>query len=107
MSNKGLIDTAVCAAAFDEWYAAQRHQLSNEQVCRLIWTRGWEASSKSAESRIDQLLAAIAEHVTVRSEYFRKLEIAPEAMRQHGAPFLNHEDQWAEALDQLGDKCAG
>ena len=22
---------------FDEWYAGQKHQLSNEQVCRVIW----------------------------------------------------------------------
>ena len=22
---------------FDEWYATQKHQLSNEQVCRVIW----------------------------------------------------------------------
>lgn len=35
--------TAVSAdAAFDLWYAGQRHQLVNEQVCRLIWTRAWE-----------------------------------------------------------------
>ncbi|HCN89491.1 MAG TPA: hypothetical protein DIT28_09995 [Oxalobacteraceae bacterium] len=31
-------------AAFDAWYDMQRHQLSNEQVCRLIWTRGWNAA---------------------------------------------------------------
>ncbi|MBB5546630.1 hypothetical protein [Paraburkholderia fungorum] len=35
--------TAVTAdVAFDQWYAGQRHQLVNEQVCRLIWTRAWE-----------------------------------------------------------------
>lgn len=22
---------------FDEWYATQKHQLSNESVCRTIW----------------------------------------------------------------------
>ena len=22
---------------FDEWYTTQKHQLSNEQVCRVIW----------------------------------------------------------------------
>ena len=25
------------AMTFDEWYATQKHQLSNEQVCRVIW----------------------------------------------------------------------
>lgn len=29
-------------AAFDHWYAGQSHQLVNEPVCRLIWTRAWE-----------------------------------------------------------------
>ena len=24
---------------FDEWYSMQKHQLTNEQVCRLIWDR--------------------------------------------------------------------
>jgi hypothetical protein len=33
-----------CDAAFDAWYAMQMHQLSNEQVCKLIWTRGWQAA---------------------------------------------------------------
>lgn len=32
--------------SFDEWYARQRHQLTNEQVCRLIWTRGWGAAAR-------------------------------------------------------------
>ncbi len=27
--------------AFDRWYADQRHQLSNEVVCRVIWERAW------------------------------------------------------------------
>ena len=30
-----------CDAAFDEWYAGQRHQLANEELCRLIWREGW------------------------------------------------------------------
>ena len=32
-------------SSFDAWYAAQAHQLTNEQVCRLIWRRGWGAAA--------------------------------------------------------------
>ena len=35
-----------CDAAFDNWYAGQKHLLSNEDLCRLIWRRGWEHASK-------------------------------------------------------------
>lgn len=35
-----------CDDAFDEWYKFQRHQLNNEELCRLIWTRGWQAAEK-------------------------------------------------------------
>lgn len=34
-------------AAFDAWYAAQRHQLTNEQVCRLIWNRAWQTACEA------------------------------------------------------------
>ena len=44
-------DAAKCDAAFDRWYAAQRHQLTNEQVCRLIWTRGWNAAIDTAMAK--------------------------------------------------------
>lgn len=46
-------DAAKCDAAFDRWYAAQRHQLTNEQVCRLIWTRGWNAAIDTAMAKGD------------------------------------------------------
>jgi hypothetical protein len=36
-----------CYAAFDKWYEAQRHQLTNEQVCRLIWQRAWQAHERT------------------------------------------------------------
>ena len=35
-----------CDAAFDDWYSMQRHQLSNEDVCRVIWKSSWEAAQK-------------------------------------------------------------
>ena len=35
-----------CDEAFDNWYAAQRHQLTNESLCRLIWRRGWEGAER-------------------------------------------------------------
>lgn len=43
-----------CNAAFDEWYSAQRHQLTNEQVCRLIWARGWAAALAEATRQLEQ-----------------------------------------------------
>lgn len=51
--------------AFDLWYAGQRHQLSNEQVCRLIWMRGWGAcASLYGESyRREEARADTAERV--------------------------------------------
>ena len=33
-----------CDEAFDVWYAMQRHQLVNEELCRLIFRRGWEGA---------------------------------------------------------------
>jgi hypothetical protein len=33
---------------FDRWYATQAHQLSNEQVCRVIWRAGWNAGVAAA-----------------------------------------------------------
>lgn len=64
---------AQCDAAFDQWYAAQRHQLTNEQVCRLIWQRGWQGASANATSvawmkpdEITGLLAAAREDVPTR-----------------------------------------
>ena len=35
-----------CNAAFDQWYSAQRHQLANEELCRLIFRQGWESAEK-------------------------------------------------------------
>lgn len=39
-------DLKACSIAFDRWYAEQRHQLSNEQVCRVIWTASWNAAAR-------------------------------------------------------------
>ena len=36
---------------FDEWYSMQRHQLSNEQVCRMIWN----AAAKAERERCAKL----------------------------------------------------
>lgn len=36
-----------CNAEFDEWYKAQRHQLANEDLCRLIFRRGWESAQRA------------------------------------------------------------
>lgn len=38
-----------CQEAFDAWYAMQRHQLSNEQVCNVIWKAAWNARARQAE----------------------------------------------------------
>ena len=42
---------------FDEWYATQKHQLSNEQVCRVIWDAATkeerEECAKTCESFLD------------------------------------------------------
>ena len=37
-----------CEDAFRRWYAAQSHQLTNEQVCGLIWARAWQAALSRA-----------------------------------------------------------
>lgn len=36
-----------CDNEFDQWYSMQRHQLENEELCRLIFRRGWDAASKA------------------------------------------------------------
>jgi hypothetical protein len=38
-----MTDLKACNDAFDNWYTMQRHQLSNEQVCRVIWQAAWNA----------------------------------------------------------------
>lgn len=32
---------------FDEWYRTQKHQLSNEQVCRVIWNAATKEERES------------------------------------------------------------
>ncbi|WP_306393439.1 hypothetical protein [Telluria beijingensis] len=47
--------TLECDAAFERWYAAQRHQLTNEQVCHLIWQRAWEAASSARPADVKEV----------------------------------------------------
>ena len=43
---------------FDEWYATQKHQLANEQVCRVIWDAATTAERNRTDSAIDSLTRA-------------------------------------------------
>ena len=61
---------------FDEWYATQKHQLSNEQVCRVIWEAAAreenEACAKvceSFEAKADALNDSIEDSEEWRSDY--------------------------------------
>ena len=45
--------------SFDRWYAGQRHQLSNERVCRLIWRRAWGECANQLEAEVASLRAAL------------------------------------------------
>jgi hypothetical protein len=65
--------------AFDEWYAAQRHRLTNEQVCRLIWARGWGAAARQSgeayereQARADAAERRADEAETERDELARE-----------------------------------
>ena len=55
---------------FDEWYATQKHQLSNEQVCRVIWEAAAreenEACAKLCESHYNHEAKDCAEEIRER-----------------------------------------
>jgi hypothetical protein len=38
------------AMTFEQWYAGQRHQLTNEPVCRVIWEAATKAASEACAS---------------------------------------------------------
>lgn len=76
-----------CARAdetFEQWYATQSHQLSNEPVCRLIWRRAWAAAAgeygaayrreegraDKAEAEAGRLSEVHAENARLWSEIF-------------------------------------
>ena len=40
---------------FDEWYATQKHQLSNEQVCRVIWEAATRAENEACAKVAEQM----------------------------------------------------
>ena len=40
---------------FDEWYATQKHQLSNEPVCRVIWEAAAREENKNLREQVAHL----------------------------------------------------
>lgn len=43
---------------FDEWYSAQRHQLANKPVCRMIWDAAVKARDAMWEAEIESHVSA-------------------------------------------------
>ncbi len=43
--------------AFDEWYATQKHQLSNEQVCRVIWNAATKIEREACKTACRNIAA--------------------------------------------------
>lgn len=96
--------------AFDRWYTAQRHQLTNEQVCRLIWRRAWDAAAaqygaayRREETRADKAEAALDEAL----EAAEILDNLMDSVRKHGnysqeatLLFLSHARQCLNGLPQ-------
>ena len=60
---------------FDEWYAMQKHQLSNEQVCRVIW----EAAAREERETMEPVLSAL-ENIASTSSSTRIRRVANEAL---------------------------
>ena len=61
---------------FDEWYATQKHQLADEQVCRVIWEAAARAENEacakvceSLEAKADALNDSIEDSEELRSDY--------------------------------------
>ena len=62
---------------FDEWYAMQKHQLSNEQVCRVIW----EAAAREERETMEQVLSALGDIAgTSSSTRIRRVALGAMAM---------------------------
>ena len=62
---------------FDEWYATQKHQLSNEPVCRVIW----EAATQAERETMEQVLAALGDIAgTSSSTRIRRVALGARAM---------------------------
>ena len=62
---------------FDEWYATQKHQLSNEPVCRVIW----EAATQAERETMEQVLAALGDIAgTSSSTRIRRVALGAMAM---------------------------
>lgn len=40
---------------FDEWYATQKHQLANEQVCRMVWEAAAREENKNLREQVAHL----------------------------------------------------
>ena len=60
---------------FDEWYATQKHQLSNEQVCRVIW----EASAREENKNLREQVAHLSLYKPAR-----RTEQTPEPVKRIG-----------------------
>ncbi len=62
---------------FDEWYATQKHQLSNEPVCRVIW----EAATQAERETMEPVLAALGDIAgTSSSTRIRRVALGAMAM---------------------------
>jgi hypothetical protein len=46
---------------FDEWYSMQSHQLSNEQVCRVIWNAARKAAIEDCAILADKYAEQLRE----------------------------------------------
>ena len=60
---------------FDEWYSTQKHQLSNEQVCRVIW----EAAAREENEAIIAAANAL-ENIASTSSSTRIRRVANDAL---------------------------
>lgn len=82
---------------FDEWYATQKHQLANEQVCRVIWEAAARAENEacakvfeSFEAKADALNNSIEYSEEWRSDYVIGKAQAANAIAKAIRERMNH-----------------
>ncbi len=91
-------------AAFDLWYAGQRHQLVNEQVCRLIWSRAWDRClaalrAGALEINAQRLGGEIDQSVATQGSWARSIDAHLDSLPRPTPELL-------ECLQRFGDVCA-
>ena len=70
---------------FDEWYATQKHQLSNEQVCRVIWEAAAKAENEACAKVLQDNADACGEESIMRHILESQI-LAIRARRNRAAP---------------------